>query len=79
MEIIKRIVIQILKVHKATTSPFLETLFGKGCIYTPTCSEYAVDAIEKHGIVKGTSHAFKRFLRCRPGIIPAYDPVPEEK
>ena len=56
----------LLKVYKNTLSLLLENLFGKACRYTPTCSEYAVIAIEKHGIFKGTLISFKRFLKCNP-------------
>ncbi|MCE5176221.1 membrane protein insertion efficiency factor YidD [bacterium] len=46
------------------------------CIYTPTCSRYAYDAILKYGPIKGGFLAIKRILRCRPGMPGGYDPVP---
>ncbi|HOR46437.1 MAG TPA: membrane protein insertion efficiency factor YidD [Caldisericia bacterium] len=46
------------------------------CIYTPTCSKYAYDAILKYGPIKGGFLAIKRILRCRPGMPGGYDPVP---
>ncbi len=77
MEIIKEILIIILKVHKRLVSPLLDTVFGKGCIFTPTCSEYAIESIRKHEIWRGVILSLKRLSKCRPGIFPAYDPVPE--
>ena len=56
----------------------LSKLKGKGtCIYTPTCSEYAVQALEKHGALKGSLLAVFRILRCNPFAKGGYDPVPE--
>ncbi len=46
------------------------------CIYTPTCSQYAIEALEKYGVVKGSWLAFKRILRCNPFAHGGYDPVP---
>jgi len=46
------------------------------CIYTPTCSQYAIEAIEKYGPFKGSFLACKRILRCNPFAEGGYDPVP---
>ncbi len=46
------------------------------CRYTPTCSEYAVQALKKHGAVKGLYLAIRRILRCHPWGGSGYDPVP---
>jgi len=46
------------------------------CKYTPTCSAYAIEAIQKYGSVKGTWLAVKRILRCNPFAGGGYDPVP---
>lgn len=46
------------------------------CIYTPTCSQYAIEAIEKYGPLKGTFLASKKILRCNPFAKGGYDPVP---
>jgi len=53
-----------LKIYKATISPSLKFLFGGGCKYNPTCSEYAVLMIEKYGILKGIPLAIRRVLKC---------------
>ena len=47
------------------------------CIYTPTCSQYGLEAIEKYGAVKGCLLAGWRILRCNPFSKGGYDPVPE--
>jgi len=46
------------------------------CIYTPTCSQYGIEAIEKYGALKGSWLTFKRILRCNPFALGGYDPVP---
>lgn len=46
------------------------------CIYFPTCSEYAIQAIEKYGAFKGSLLSIKRILRCHPFAKGGYDPVP---
>ena len=56
---------------------FLSPLKGHGsCKYTPTCSQYAFEAIQKHGCVKGLWLAIWRVLRCNPFAKGGYDPVP---
>ena len=51
-------------------------LFPPRCRYIPTCSEYALEAVEKYGAVKGSFLAAKRILRCNPFHKGGYDPVP---
>jgi putative membrane protein insertion efficiency factor len=46
------------------------------CRFTPTCSEYAIEAVKKHGVLKGGHLAIKRILRCHPWGGHGYDPVP---
>lgn len=54
---------------------FISPLFGPKCRFTPTCSEYAVSALEKYGFIKGSWLAFKRILRCNPFCEGGYDPL----
>ena len=54
----------------------ISPLLGPRCIYTPTCSEYALQAIQKYGALKGSFLAAKRILRCHPFHAGGYDPVP---
>ena len=55
---------------------YISPLLGAHCIYTPTCSEYALQAIRKYGALKGSFLAVKRILRCHPFHAGGYDPVP---
>jgi putative membrane protein insertion efficiency factor len=55
---------------------FISPLFPSSCRYTPSCSEYAVQAVQKHGPFKGGWLAIKRILRCHPWGGHGYDPVP---
>ena len=69
----KKVLIQIIKVYRKYISP----LKGRPtCIYYPTCSQYAIEALEKYGVVKGTYLAVRRILRCHPFHKGGYDPVP---
>lgn len=58
--------------YKTVISP----LFPPSCRYTPSCSQYAIDAINKYGPFKGFWLALKRILRCHPWGGQGYDPVP---
>ena len=55
---------------------FLSPLKPPSCRYIPTCSEYAMIAVEKYGAAKGSFFAIKRILRCHPFHKGGYDPVP---
>ena len=55
---------------------WLSPLFGNSCRFTPTCSEYAAQAINERGVLKGTGLAAWRLLRCNPFGGSGYDPVP---
>ena len=61
-----------IRFYRRVISP----LTPPSCRFTPTCSEYAIEAIQKHGPFKGTWLAVKRILRCHPGGGSGYDPVP---
>lgn len=73
----KKILIGILKFYKKYLSPSLEAAFGKACRFTPTCSEYTIEALEKYGALKGLALGTRRFLSCHPFGKFGYDPVPE--
>ncbi|MGB0165913.1 MAG: membrane protein insertion efficiency factor YidD [Luteibaculum sp.] len=57
----------------------ISPLFPAACRFTPTCSSYALEAISKHGILKGWMLTIKRISRCHPWGGSGYDPVPEKK
>jgi uncharacterized protein len=67
----KQLAIYILRGYKLFISP----LFPPSCRFTPTCSEYAADAISKYGFFKGVLLGVKRILRCHPFATGGYDPV----
>lgn len=64
------------KIYKRFISWLLFALFGGGCRFQPTCSEYFIEAIEKHGSVKGSLLSVKRIMKCHPLGPHGYDPVP---
>jgi putative membrane protein insertion efficiency factor len=55
---------------------FLSPLLPRACRFEPTCSVYAREAIEKHGIARGSALALKRLLKCQPFHRGGFDPVP---
>ena len=69
---LKKIFIFPVKLYKKYISPHL----GDNCRYWPTCSEYMMQAIEIHGVVKGPVLGIWRILRCTPWAKGGYDPVP---
>ena len=68
----KKIFIKLIKWYQKRISP----LSGPHCRFSPTCSNYALEAISKYGAAKGGWLAFKRLLRCNPFSKKYYDPVP---
>ena len=67
----KFLVLDLLGVYKAMVSPFLPP----ACRFEPTCSEYAKEAVEKYGTLRGTWMAANRILRCQPFCKGGHDPV----
>jgi len=67
------ILIALLRGYKRVLSP----LFLPSCRYTPTCSEYALEAVDRHDAVRGSILAIWRLLRCHPFAHGGYDPVPK--
>ena len=70
---IKNLLIMLIKFYQKYISPLKRT---PSCIYVPTCSLYAMEALEKYGALKGTYLAVRRVLRCHPFHKGGYDPVP---
>ena len=68
----KRFLIAGLRVYKKYVSPLLPP----ACRYEPTCSVYAMEALEVHGVMHGSWLAFRRLLRCHPFVRGGFDPVP---
>lgn len=71
----KQLFIFIIKLYKKYLSPGNWGI--KICIFEPSCSKYAIEALEKHGFFKGTFLASYRIIRCNPFSKGGYDPVPE--
>lgn len=71
--ILKKILISLIKFYRIYLSPLKR---NSHCRYIPTCSIYAIEAIEKYGPFKGTFLALKRILRCNPFSKGGCDPVP---
>ena len=67
----RRLMIGLVLLYRATLGRFM----GGHCRFEPTCSQYAIDAVNKHGAWKGGWMALKRIARCRPGGGSGYDPV----
>jgi putative membrane protein insertion efficiency factor len=70
--VLKRIVLAPVHFYRRFLSPLKRT---PSCRYLPTCSEYAIEAIEKRGVVRGVLMAAWRLLRCNPLFRGGYDPV----
>jgi uncharacterized protein len=69
---IKKLVLLLIQAYRRFISP----LFLPSCRYQPTCSAYALEAVERFGVVKGGWLALGRILRCHPFHAGGYDPVP---
>jgi len=70
---VKKIMIFLIRIYQIFISP----LFPPTCRFYPTCSTYFIQALEKHGVVKGSYLGMKRILKCHPGNPGGYDPVPD--
>ena len=67
----KQLVLELLRAYKWAISP----MFPPSCRYVPTCSEYAMEAVERYGVMRGAWMASWRLLRCHPFRKGGYDPV----
>ncbi len=68
----KSILVLSIKLYQICLSPY----FVSRCRYTPTCSMYTIECLEKYGTIKGFWLGLKRVIRCRPGSASSFDPVP---
>lgn len=64
----------VVKAYRFFLSPWL----GSACRFTPTCSQYALQALDRHGPAAGSYLAARRLLRCHPACAGGHDPVPEQ-
>jgi hypothetical protein len=70
----RQLLILPIRFYRYVISPLL----GSRCRYTPTCSEYAIEAIERFGVIKGGYLSARRLLSCHPWGGHGYDPVPDD-
>ena len=68
----KILILALLRFYRYAISPML----GRNCRFVPSCSEYAVEAVQRHGALKGGWLAVRRVCRCHPFSGGGYDPVP---
>lgn len=68
----EKFLISLIRLYQLTLSPF----FGQQCRFTPSCSEYTRQAIERHGAWRGSWLGVRRILRCQPFCEGGHDPVP---
>jgi len=71
---INRSAIWLIRIYQKHLSPLL----GSRCRFTPTCSQYAIEAITRFGIIKGGFYSILRIFRCNPFCEGGYDPIPEK-
>lgn len=70
---LRYLLIGLVRLYQGLISPY----FPPSCRYTPTCSEYAIEALKKHGALRGLWLTIKRLSRCHPLGGSGYDPVPD--
>jgi putative membrane protein insertion efficiency factor len=70
-----RLLIGLIKLYQFLLSPFL----GQNCRFHPTCSQYAVEAINEHGMLKGGYLSMRRIIKCHPFNEGGVDPVPKKQ
>tara|TARA_A100000164_G_scaffold354432_1_gene361993 strand:+ start:680 stop:919 length:240 start_codon:yes stop_codon:yes gene_type:complete len=68
----KLLIINLIKIYQRLVSPF----FPSSCKFSPSCSKYGIEAINKHGAIKGLILTVKRILKCNPWSKGGYDPIP---
>ena len=82
MNLAQSILTLALRMYQALLSPVLTAIFGPlgfGCRFHPTCSRYAIEAIQRHGAIRGSMLAAGRLCRCHPWGASGPDPVPEKE
>jgi hypothetical protein len=70
--VIRTIILALIRFYRGFISPFKPPT----CRFSPTCSHYAMESVETHGVLRGLWYAAWRILRCNPFVRGGYDPVP---
>lgn len=73
-KLLKKIIIALIRFYQLALSPLKQPT----CRFSPTCSQYSIEAIERFGVIKGTCLSVRRILKCHPFHEGGYDPVPEK-
>ncbi len=73
----KRLALICISFYQFVFSTLIVLLFGRGCRFMPTCSEYSREAFERYGAKKGTLLTIRRVVQCHPWGKHGYDPVPD--
>ncbi|MDP6126481.1 MAG: membrane protein insertion efficiency factor YidD [Candidatus Latescibacteria bacterium] len=68
----RRLLIVAIELYRLALSPLL----GPSCRFAPSCSEYAIEAVSRHGVISGSFMAVKRVAKCHPWHLGGHDPVP---
>lgn len=68
----KTVLMALVRAYRLLLSPW----WGRQCRFTPTCSEFALEALERHGALRGSWLALRRVARCHPWCPGGFDPVP---
>jgi putative membrane protein insertion efficiency factor len=71
-DVLVRVLVALVHAYQLLLGPIL----GSSCRFTPSCSSYAIEALERHGAIRGTWLSVRRVLRCHPFQRAGYDPVP---
>ncbi len=71
-KLLRRFAVGLIRIYQWSLSPLL----GPSCRFEPSCSQYAIAAIERHGLLRGNWLAIQRLVRCHPLGDSGYDPVP---
>lgn len=75
MVFMKKLILKMIRVYQKYISP----MSPPTCRFYPTCSQYAIEAVEEHGAIKGSYLATRRILKCHPFHEGGFDPVPPKK
>ena len=78
MNLAQHFIVLLIRLYRLVLSPLKNVLFGPGgsCRFTPTCSEFTLDAVRTYGAIGGTWLGLRRLLRCHPWGACGHDPVP---